>query len=193
MFTGIIEDIGTIEAVEKQENLYKFSVMAPKISRGIKLGDSVSVDGVCLTVAVVKKSVLTFDLMKDTLDSTTLGVLGLGARVNLERAMQTGGRFGGHVVTGHVDGCSKIIEIIRGKNYIEFRLDIPKGLKKFIVTKGSVTLNGISLTVGKVLKDCFSVSLIPFTMKETTMSDKKAGDRLNIEADILARYILNAK
>ncbi len=193
MFTGIIEDIGTIEAVEKQENLYKFSVKAPKISRGIKLGDSVSVDGVCLTVAVVKKSVLTFDLMKDTLDSTTLGVLGLGARVNLERAMQTGGRFGGHVVTGHVDGCSKIIEIIRGKNYIEFRLDIPKGLKKFIVTKGSVTLNGISLTVGKVLKDCFSVSLIPFTMKETTMSDKKAGDRLNIEADILARYILNAK
>lgn len=193
MFTGIVEDIGTIEAVEKQENLYKFSVNAPKISRGIKLGDSVSVDGVCLTVAVVKKSVLTFDLMKDTLDSTTLGVLGLGARVNLERAMQTGGRFGGHVVTGHVDGCSKIIEIIRGKNYIEYRLDIPKGLKKFLVTKGSVTLNGISLTVGKVLKDCFSVSLIPFTMKETTMSDKKAGDRLNIEADILARYILNAK
>lgn len=193
MFTGIVEDIGTIEAVEKQENLYKFSVNAPKISRGIRLGDSVSVDGVCLTVAVVKKSVLTFDLMKDTLDSTTLGVLGLGARVNLERAMQTGGRFGGHVVTGHVDGCSKIIEIIRGKNYIEYRIDIPKGLKKFIVTKGSVTLNGISLTVGKVLKDCFSVSLIPFTMKETTMSDKKAGDRLNIEADILARYILNAK
>jgi riboflavin synthase len=193
MFTGIVEDIGTIEAVEKQKNLYTFSVLAPKASRGIKLGESVSVDGVCLTVSAVKKSVLFFDLMKDTLDTTTLGAMRPGTRVNLERALQAGGRFGGHVVTGHVDGSTTIIRIVRGKNYIDVQLSMPKGLKKLIVTKGSITLNGISLTVGKVLKDSFFVSLIPFTMRETTMSDKKAGDRLNIEADILARYILSAK
>ena len=193
MFTGIIEDIGTIEGADKRENLCTLSLRAPKIAKGIKLGESVAVDGVCLTVTRVQKSVLCFDMMKETLNKTTLGALRQGSKVNLERALKAGGRFGGHIVTGHVDSLSKIRGIVRDKNYVEFRLSIPNGLQKLIVTKGSICLNGISLTVGKVLKDRFSVYMIPFTMRETTMSEKKAGDLLNIEADILARYILNAK
>lgn len=190
MFTGIIEDIGVVDVLGKQENLYTLSLKAPKVSVGIRLGDSVAVDGVCLTVIKIKKDLLTFDMMKETLDKTTLGAVSKGSRVNLERAMQASSRFGGHMVTGHVDGLSTLRNILRAKNYIECQMTIPKGLKKFIVPKGSVCLNGISLTVGKVAAKQFSVYLIPFTMSETTMADKKAGDVLNIEVDILARYIL---
>lgn len=193
MFTGIIEDTGIIERIEKKENLYHLSLFASKIAKGIKPGESIAVDGVCLTVTAVRKSVIYFDLMKDTLEATTLGAMGPGSKVNLERALKAGSRFGGHIVTGHVDGLTKISRILRGKNYIEFQLNIPAGLRKFIVTKGSISLNGVSLTVGQVAKDFFSMSLIPFTMQATTMSGKKVGDSLNIEADILARYILSAK
>lgn len=193
MFTGIIEDIGAVEGVEKKANLYTLALHTPKISRGIKLGDSVSVDGVCLTVTRVRKSVLDFDLMKETLDKTTLGEACKGSNVNLERALKAGGRFGGHMVTGHVDGLSRIKAIIRDKNYVEFLLSIPSGLKRFIVPKGSVSLNGVSLTIGKVAGAQFSVYLIPFTMRETTMGEKKVGDLVNIEVDILARYILSSK
>lgn len=193
MFTGIIEDIGIVEGVEKKANLYTLALRAPKISRGIRLGDSVCVDGVCLTVTRLRKTIVDFDMMKETLDKTTLGEAHKGSKVNLERALKAGGRFGGHMVTGHVDGLSRVKDILRDENYVEFKLSIPAGLKKFIVPKGSVCLNGISLTVGKVTKDAFSVYLIPFTMRATTMADKKAGDVLNIEADIIARYILNSK
>lgn len=193
MFTGIVEDIGVVDSLGKQENLYTLSLRAPKVSKGIRLGDSVSVDGVCLTVIKIKKDLLTFDMMKETLDKTSLGKVIKGSRANLERAMQATSRFGGHIVTGHVDGLSTIKNILRAKNYIECRMTIPKGLRKYIVPKGSVCLNGISLTVGEVRKNDFSVYLIPFTMVATTMSDKKIGDEMNIEVDILARYILGKK
>jgi riboflavin synthase len=193
MFTGIVEDIGVIEGIQKKENLYILSLRTTKSARDIRLGESVSVDGVCLTVTYSKDSLICFDLMKETLDTTTLGQMDRGAKVNLERALKAGGRFGGHIVTGHVDGLAKIKSIILLKNYVEFQVSIPSVLKKFIVPKGSICLNGISLTVGKVFKDYFSVYMIPFTMKETNMSVKKVGDALNIEADILARYILSSK
>jgi riboflavin synthase len=190
MFTGIVEEIGTVEGIQRKENLYSLSLRAAKIAKGIRLGESISIDGVCLTVTQSKNSLLSFDMVKETLEKTTLGQIDRGAKLNLERALKAGGRFGGHIVTGHVDGLAKIKAIIRLKNYVEFQLSIPAGLKKFIVPKGSICLNGISLTIGKVSKDQFSVYMIPFTMKETTMSVKKVGDELNIEADILARYIL---
>lgn len=193
MFTGIVEDIGIVEALLKKENLYRLSLKSSVVSQGIRLGDSILVDGVCLTLCENKKALLSFDMMKETLDKTALGALKKGSKVNLERALKASGRFGGHLVTGHVDGITQITEIIRRKNYVEFRLSVSPVLKKFIVLKGSVCLNGISLTVGDVLKDSFSVHLIPFTMKITTMAVKRAGDALNIEADILARYILNSK
>lgn len=190
MFTGIVEEIGTVKDIRRKENLFSLSLHAPKAAQGVRLGESISVDGVCLTVTQSKNSLLSFDVMKETVDKTTLGRIERGAKVNLERALKAGGRFGGHIVTGHVDGLAKIKAIIRLKNYVEFQLSISSGLKKFIVPKGSICLNGISLTIGKVFKDQFSVYMIPFTMKETTMAGKKAGDVLNIEADILARYIL---
>lgn len=191
MFTGIVEDIGTIESVLKKENLYCLSLRTNKISKGIRLGESISVDGVCLTVTQINKTLLSFDVMKETLDKTTLGRMPKGSRVNLERALKADGRFGGHIVTGHVDGLAAIKNIIRSKNCVEFQLRVPASLKKFIVPKGSICLNGVSLTVGKVQKDHCSVHLIPFTMRETTMSEKKTGHVLNVETDILAKYILN--
>lgn len=193
MFTGIIEDIGIVDAMGKRKNLYTLSLRSSKIAKGIKLGDSVAIDGVCLTVTKAKGGVLSFDIMKETLDKTTLGTLGSGSRVNLERAMMAHGRFGGHMVTGHVDGLGKILKVVRDQNYVEFQINMPSDLKKFIAPKGSICVNGISLTVGNVLKNYFSVYMIPFTMQVTTMADKKVGDRVNIEIDILARYILNQK
>ncbi len=152
-----------------------------------------SVDGVCLTVTKVDKSVLSFDMMKETLSVTTLGDLKKGVKVNLERALALGGRFSGHLVTGHADGKTKICDIIQLKNYVEFQLTLPSEIKRYIVPKGSICLDGVSLTVGNVSSDRFSIYLIPFTLNATTMSLKKVGDFINIEADILARYILKFK
>jgi riboflavin synthase len=193
MFTGIVEELGTVAAVGEKANLATLSLNAGKVARGIKLGESVAIDGVCLTVSKVKGAVLSFDIMKETLDKTTLGHLKAGGKVNLERAMTSGGRFGGHFVTGHVDGIGKITHILCDTNYIEFQIAVPASLKKFIVTKGSICVNGISLTVGAVHKNTFSVYMIPFTMQMTTMADKKVGDPVNVEVDILARYVLGQK
>jgi len=197
MFTGIVEELGVVQAVEEKTNLFVLSLKAPKIARGIKLGESVAVDGVCLTVAKAKAGVLSFDMMKETLDKTTLGRLKRGSKVNLERAMQSGSRFGGHFVTGHVDGLGKITHILYDKNYLEFQIEIAASLKKFIVAKGSICINGISLTVGATRRVAptfnFSVYMIPFTMQVTTTADKKVGDVVNVEVDILARYVLGSK
>ncbi len=197
MFTGIVEDMGLVEAVEKKRNLCTFSLYAPKVFKGVKLGDSIAIDGVCLTVAKIKGKVLSFDMMKETLEKTTLGSLRNGSRVNLERAMMAQDRFGGHMVTGHVDGLGKILKVIRDKNYVEFQIAMPSGLRKFIAPKGSICVNGISLTVGATRRVartlCFSVYMIPFTMQVTNMSEKKVGDFVNIEVDILARYILRQR
>jgi len=193
MFTGIIEECGVIDAVLTKSNLCTISLKAGKAFQRAKPGESIAVDGVCLTVTKVHGRILTFDVMKETLEKTTLGRLQTGDRVNLEKALAVGGTLDGHFVTGHVDGLGKITRIVCDKNYVEFQAKAPSGLRKFIVTKGSICLNGISLTVGKVKGDIFSVYMIPFTMQVTTMSDKKVGDLVNLEADILARYILGRK
>src|SRR6185436_17475069 len=139
--------LGVIDAVDQQANLCTLSLKAGKAAQGVKLGDSIAIDGVCLTVTKIKGGMLLFEVMKETLDKTTLGRLKPGNKVNLERALAAGGRFDGHFVTGHVDGLGKITRILYDKNYIEFQIEVPVSLKKFILPKGSICVNGISLTV----------------------------------------------
>ena len=192
MFNGIVEEIGVVDALERRKNLSVLKVRARKVLKGTKLGDSIAVDGVCLTVTDKKKNVLVFDMMRETVNKTSLGQLRRGDKVNLERALKAGGRVSGHFVTGHVDGVGRIEDKITGPNYAELSIRLPKGLGKYIVPKGSVSIDGVSLTVGKVGKDRFSVYLIPFTKQVTTLGAKKKGGWVNIETDILAKYLLNS-
>jgi riboflavin synthase len=189
MFTGIVEEQGAVAGLKKDKNLFVLRIDARKIVKGLKAGDSVAVNGVCLTVTTVAKKVLSFDLMKETIAATTLKNLQRGGKVNLERALRVGDRFGGHFVTGHVDGMGQIRKIIRGPNYVEWQLTTPAKLLKYIVPKGSVALEGVSLTVGAVGKSHFSVYLIPYTLKRTTLGLKQEGDGVNLETDILAKFV----
>src|ERR1700691_5953510 len=150
MFTGIIEHIGTIKKIDAKKNLLVFSIDVGPLAKKIRLGDSVSVSGVCLTVTLKKSKVVSFDLMKETIEKTSLRSLGIGDRVNLELALQAGSRLGGHFVTGHVDEVAVIKQIAQDKNWVALRLGISKMNRKYFVPKGSVTVDGISLTVGKV-------------------------------------------
>jgi riboflavin synthase len=193
MFTGIVEAMAKIKGMQKRENLYTLAIEKPKAFNDIKIGDSISNDGVCLTVTANKAGCLYFDLMKETLDATTLKHVRPGHKVNLERAMKADARMGGHFVTGHVDAVARIMKVVVLPNYVEYQIAIPKSIRKFIAAKGSVAIDGISLTVGAVKKDWFAVYFIPHTLAVTTIGTKKAGDEVNIEADLLARYILNAK
>ena len=192
MFNGIVEEAGIVEALERRKNLSVLKVRARKVLQGTKPGDSIAVDGVCLTVTDKKKDVLTFDMMRETVNKTSLGRLRRGDKVNLERALKAGGRVSGHFVTGHVDDVGRIEGKITAANYMELSIRLPKGLGKYIVPKGSVALDGVSLTVGKVGKVFFSVYLIPFTKQVTTLGAKKKGDRVNIETDILAKYLFSS-
>lgn len=191
MFTGLIEEKGQVEALEKKSNLFVLEISAPKILRGTKKGDSIAVNGVCLTVVQIKKSrSLSFEIMKETIETTTLKDLKPNSLMNLERALKAGSRVGGHFVTGHVDGMGTIQKIVKQKNYMEFQISIHKNLKRFLVPKGSIAVDGVSLTVGQVKSAFFSIYLIPYTLKITTLGIKKEGDRVNIETDLLAKYIL---
>src|SRR3989338_5410506 len=191
MFNGIVEEIGIVDALERRRNLSVLKVRARKVLQGTKLGDSIAVEGVCLTVTDKKKNVLGFDMMRETVNKTSLGRLRRGDKVNLERALKTGARVSGHFVTGHIDDVGRVEKKVSEANYEELAIRMPKGLGKYIVPKGSVALDGVSLTVGKVGKGRFSVYLIPFTKKVTTLGSKKKGDWVNIETDILAKYVLN--
>ena len=190
MFTGIIEQLGTIKSIESKENLIVLKVDTSSLAKKIKLGDSVAINGVCLTATNKKGSVVSFDLMKETIDHTSLKTLNVGSPVNLELALQSGSRFGGHFVTGHVDELGKILKIEKAKNWVSMTVSISKANRKYIVPKGSITLDGISLTVGRVGTTSFSVYLIPYTLQVTNLGTKKMGDGINIETDILAKYIL---
>jgi len=192
MFTGIVERIGTVKKIDSRKNLLVLSIDLGALAKKIRVGDSVSVSGVCLTVTSKKSTVASFDLMKETIEKTSLRFLGVGGRVNLELALQAKGRMGGHFVTGHVDEVAVIKAIAQDKNWVALRLNISKENRKYIVPKGSATLDGISLTIGKVGKDYFEVYLIPHTLKVTTLGLKKVGDGVNIETDILAKYLLNS-
>lgn len=191
MFTGLIEETGRIENIVRGSNSAVITVAAETVLDGIKIGDSVAVDGVCLTVCAFTRRTFTADVMHETLDRTSLRFASVGRAVNLERAMPANGRLGGHIVTGHIDGVGKIVKTVCDGNAVVYTLRAPPSLMRYIAEKGSITLDGISLTVASVARarNEFTVSVIPHTRDGTTMRHKRAGDAVNIECDVTAKYI----
>ncbi|MHB8602891.1 MAG: riboflavin synthase [Nitrosotalea sp.] len=194
MFTGIIEGLGNIVAFDKKtsnRSAAKIKIDLGKIAKGLKVGDSVAINGVCLTAVDISKGITEFEMVGETIKKTNLGFLRRGDKVNIERSLKVGERLEGHFVLGHVDGVGIISKIEKQSNQIQIWIKIPKELSKHIIKKGSITIDGISLTVVDTLKDQFSVSIIPHTMQITNLSYKKVGDKVNIETDILGKYILS--
>lgn len=189
MFTGIIETIGRVAAVESRRGSSRISVVSDLPAAEITLGESVSVDGVCLTVAANKGHVLAFDAVAETLARTTLGSMRAGAAVNLERALRVGDRLGGHMVQGHVDAVSGIARITRRGDDCRMRVKLVRESRPYVAFKGSVALNGVSLTVAAVDRSTFEVALIPETLARTNLSKLKPGDHVNVEVDLVARYL----
>jgi riboflavin synthase len=189
MFTGIIEELGSVIAVEKLDDSIRLQVSGTLISSDLSQGESVSVNGVCLTAAEVTDDGFVADVMLETLNRSSLSGIQVGDLVNLERAMSGAGRFGGHVVQGHVDAVAEIISREPSANWEIVKVRIPKELTKYVVHKGSITFDGVSLTVNEIVDDVVSLSLIPETLRLTTLGIKVVGDKLNVEADILAKHI----
>jgi riboflavin synthase len=189
MFTGIIEELGTVATVEVLEDSIRLSIKGDLVRQDLSQGESVSVNGVCLTAAQVTPEGFIADVMLETLNRSSLSGIAEGERVNLERAMSGAGRFGGHVVQGHVDGVAEIISREPSANWEVVKVRIPSELAKYVVHKGSITFDGVSLTVNDISGDVVSLSLIPETLRLTTLGTKQVGDKLNVEADILAKHI----
>lgn len=189
MFTGIIEETGRIKGVLSGGTSGELQVNAVKVLEGTKIGDSIAVNGVCLTVTRLFSDGFTADVMPETLRRTNLGLLGRGALVNLERAMAADGRFGGHIVSGHIDGTGQILSKKDEGNAIWVKIKAGGDILDLIVEKGSITIDGISLTVAEVSGDYFAVSIIPHTASETTLIKKSAGDIVNLENDIVGKYV----
>lgn len=189
MFTGIVEELGTIRSVRRGAASAVLSIGAETVLSDLKVGDSVAVNGVCLTATAVDKSGFTADVMHETLRRSSLGALGPGSRVNLERAMAADGRFGGHIVAGHIDGTGVISEKRRDDNAVWYTVKAGPELLRYIVEKGSVAIDGISLTVASVEADRFSVSVIPHTAAVTALGAKGPGDTVNIETDMIGKYV----
>lgn len=188
MFTGIIEETGTVLSVRGGTDGVRIDIGASRVLDGAKSGDSIAVNGVCLTVAPGAGH-FTADVMPETLRRTSLRGLQLGSRVNLERAMEAGGRFGGHIVSGHVDACGRVLSLTREGIAELLRVAVPADVAKYIAVKGSVALDGVSLTVTAVDGGSLTVSLIPHTRQSTTLGDLRPGDEVNVEVDMLARYV----
>ena len=189
MFTGIIEEVGTIRSIKKGAKSAIITVEASKILEDVHIGDSICTNGVCLTVTTFDKNTYSVDVMHETLRRTNLGDLKSGSRVNLERAMAADGRFGGHIVAGHIDGTGVITSMTRDDNAIWIVINTEKSILKYIVNKGSITIDGISLTVADVDASSFSVSVIPHTGDNTTLLSKKPGDTVNLETDMIGKYV----
>lgn len=185
MFTGIIEETGKIISV----GAGRIAVQAGKVLEGTKIGDSIAVNGVCLTVTTMTSSEFTADVMPETLSRTNLGFLGKGACVNLERAMAADGRFGGHIVSGHIDGTGTVSRLEKDGNAVWVYIAAPGSILNLIIEKGSIAIDGISLTVAMVNAVEFAVSVIPHTGEETTLLGKKAGDMVNLENDVIGKYV----
>lgn len=190
MFTGIIEEIGKISGLNKKSNLLEIKVSCKKVLENTKYGDSIATNGVCLTVTELGSDYFKAEIMKESLDHTTFSKAALGNRVNLERALLAGGRLDGHMVQGHVDGIGKVRKIVEGQNLVEYIIGASNEVLDYVVQKGSICIDGISLTVSDVGDDYFKVSIIPTTLKETILPEKRIGDEVNIETDILGRYVL---
>ncbi|AHG75924.1 Riboflavin synthase alpha chain [Mannheimia varigena USDA-ARS-USMARC-1388] len=189
MFTGIIEEVGQIAQIKKQGEFAVVTVKAKKVLTDVQLGDSIAVNGVCLTVTSFTKEQFTADVMSETLKRTSLGELSLNSPVNLERAMAANGRFGGHIVSGHIDGTGTVAEITPADNSTWYRIKTSPKLMRYIIEKGSITIDGISLTVVDCDAESFRVSIIPHTIKETNLGSKKIGSLVNLENDIVGKYI----
>ena len=189
MFTGIVEELGTIRSIRRGRVSAVLSICAEKILSDLKIGDSVAVNGVCLTATSRDSGGFTADVMHETLDRSSLGALVPGSFVNLERAMPADGRFGGHIVSGHIDGVGKICSVRPDDNALWYTISAPPEILRYVVEKGSVAIDGISLTVAAVEPEAFSVSVIPHTAAVTLLGKKRAGDVVNLENDIIGKYV----
>ena len=191
MFTGLIAELGRVTAIEKGESSAVFSVSAPALISQIALGDSVAVNGVCLTATSITGDSFTADVMVQTLAVTSLSQLGVGSPVNLELAALLNTRMGGHMVQGHVDGVATVVGLTPGEKWAQFEITVPEKLAKYIVNQGSICLDGVSLTVGEIhdSNNVVTVWLIPETLERTNLSTKKSGDLINVEVDVLAKYV----
>lgn len=191
MFTGLIGELGSITAIEKGESSAVFTINAPKLIGEIAMGDSVAVNGVCLTATSISGTTFTADVMIQTLSLTSLSQLSVASTVNLELAAQLNSRLGGHMVQGHVDGVASVVGLTPGDKWAQFDITVPSHLAKYIVNQGSICLDGVSLTVGGIddASNVVTVWLIPETLESTNLSGKSAGDLVNVEVDVLAKYV----
>jgi riboflavin synthase len=189
MFTGIIETVGVIEQVEPSDDLTRLVVDAKSIVDGVELGDSVAVNGGCLTVTSIRDGSLSFEAVRETMERTALGDLKVGARVNLERAVRAGDRLDGHIVQGHVDGVGTVRQMAREGNDVRLQIDCDPEFADCVVEKGSIAVDGVSLTVAALLPSGFEIALIPHTLEATTLRDRQPHDRVNLEADVWGKYV----
>jgi len=189
MFTGIVEEIGKVKSVQRSGSSSFIEIEAKKVLEGTQIGDSIAVNGVCLTVTQLSNTHFRADVMNETLDRSSLGSLNSGSPVDLERAMAANGRFGGHIVSGHIDGTGTISDITSDGIAVWYTVSASSDILRYIVEKGSVAIDGISLTVAKVTDSSFSVSIIPHTAAQTVLGTKKVGDIVNLENDIIGKYV----
>ncbi|MFE7230957.1 riboflavin synthase [Streptomyces sp. NPDC057596] len=189
MFTGIVEELGEVTAVEDLGDAARFRLRGPVVTEGARHGDSIAVNGVCLTVVEHEGDEFTADVMAETLKRSSLGVLTTGSRVNLERPTAVGARLGGHIVQGHVDGTGTILDRTPSEHWEIVKISLPPDLARYVVEKGSITVDGISLTVVEAGDEHFTVSLIPTTLALTTLGLKQPGDPVNLEVDVVAKYV----
>lgn len=189
MFTGIIEELGKVLAIEEQQDAIRLTIRAKKVLSDLGRGDSISCSGTCLTAIEIDDNGFTADVMLETLKRSSLSEVKVGDPINLERAMSAATRFGGHVVQGHVDGVGEFVSREKSENWDWVRIKVPHELMKYVVMKGSITFDGISLTVNEIDGDVVGLSLIPETLTVTTLGYKKPGDKVNVEADVLAKHI----
>ena len=189
MFTGIVEAVGEIVALEPRGELTRVRIEAPSVTEGVRIGDSIAVNGACLTVTEVDARHVAFDAVRETLDRTSLGAQAIGGAVNVERAMRADGRLDGHIVQGHVDTTGTVRALQRSGDDVRLEVGCTPGFAELLVEKGSVTIDGVSLTVVGVAEDAFDVALIPHTLAVTTLGRLETGDPVNLEADVLGKYV----
>lgn len=189
MFTGLVEEVGSVKAVTKSAKSAKITIKATKVLEGVKLGDSISTNGVCLTVTDFSANYFTVDVMAETMRRSNLKNLSSGDEINLERALRLGDRLGGHMVSGHIDGVGSISKYEKEDNAVWITIQTPPELLRYIIEKGSIAIDGVSLTVAYVDDICFKVSIIPHTKDATTLLRKKTGDEVNLECDMVGKYI----
>lgn len=190
MFTGIIAAIGKVESIQNKSGDMRIHIATQKLDLSdVKLGDSIANNGVCLTVVDINGASLSFDVSNESLQRTSLNQISIGSEVNLEKALAVGERLGGHFVSGHVDGLGKVVSLTRSARSVQFRFEAPKSLMKYIAEKGSICIDGVSLTVNNVGDNWFEVNIIPHTMDETIIKNYKTGSEVNLEVDLIARYL----